>query len=240
MKRFLKYFFIGSILFAGGIALLFYRPRYLRRWISSDATRGVLFHVDTNQRLIALTIDDGPHHMITPQILDVLDLYGVNATFFLLGENVNGNETLVERMIADGHEIGNHMLDDQRSILLKPEEFERQITAADQLLREFGEVHWYRPGSGFFDQRMVTSANRLGYQLVIGSVYPYDAQIPAQIDATKFVSNYVLANTTPGAIIVLHDGHDGRSRVIDVLTEIIPQLKADGYEFVTLSELTAQ
>lgn len=237
-KNFLKISGWTLLGLGGLVALLVYRPRYLRRLIStSQPQNGVLYHIDTDQKVVALTIDDGPHPTITPQILDILDLYEVPATFFLLGNKIAGHEELVRQMVCAGHEIGNHMLDDQRSIFLPAAEFDRQIEGAHALLSELGPVNWYRPGSGLYDQRMLTAATQLGYKVVLGSVYPYDAQIPGHIEATQIVSSYVIANTTPGAIIVLHDGEDERARIVEVLTEIIPQLKADGYQFVTLSEL---
>lgn len=239
-KKLLQYTIWSFLIVTGLLALLFYRPRYLRRLLHSDGSAGkVLYHINTEEKVVALTIDDGPHPEITPQLLDILHLYDVPATFFLLGNNVNGHEDLVRRMIQEGHEIGNHMLDDQRSLFLPAAEFDRQLLAAHDLLSRFGPVRWYRPGSGLYDQRMLKAANHLGYQVALASVYPYDAQIPGQIDATQFVSSYVIANTTPGAIIVLHDGEDERARIVEILTEVIPQLKTDGYRFVTLSELAS-
>ena len=222
------------------VGLLLNRPRWFMPIVQRATHRDVLFHVETQKKVIALTIDDGPHATITPQILDILKENGVRATFFVIGMNVLGNEHLIDRMVFEGHEIGNHMLVDDRSINLSPAEFERQLRQTDRILRQFSRPTWFRPGSGFYTSQMVEQIKENGYRLVVGSVYPYDAQVPAPLDATDFLSNHVLANTVPGSIIVLHDGQDDRGRVVAILERILPLRKDQGYTFLTVSELAAE
>ncbi len=226
--------FMGA---AGVLTLLFHRPRWFMPMVQKATHRDVLFHVDTQQQVIALTIDDGPHATITPKILDVLADHNVRASFFLIGMNVLGNERIVERIVAEGHEIGNHMLVDERSIDLSSREFLRQLQQTDRILRQFARPTWFRPGSGFYTHQMVEQIKTNGYRLVVGSVYPYDAQVPATLDATEFLTNHVVANTVPGSIIVLHDGQDDRERVVGVLERLLPTLLDQGYRFLTVSEL---
>src|SRR5437016_5065317 len=94
-----------------GLAL-FYQPRWLLSCLSGRSHRIVWF-VETDKPLMALTIDDGPDATGTRAILDVLARHGARATFFLLADNIRGNEELVSRLLAEGHEIGNHMLRDE-------------------------------------------------------------------------------------------------------------------------------
>lgn len=194
----------------------------------------VLFSVNTDEKVIALTIDDGPHPEVTPQILDVLALHDVQANFFLIGERVVGNEKLVERMVAEGHEIGNHMYEDARSIALPEEQFEEQLEKTHALLAAIGPVRWFRPGSGLFNRKMLNRIAQRGYRLVLGSVYPYDAQV----GSVSFSNWYIRNSVRPGSIIVLHDGTTERGRIITVLQNILPLLKNQGYRFVTLSEIS--
>ena len=92
----------------------------------------VLCYVATEARQFALTFDDGPHPMTTPGLLDVLARHSARATFFLIGARVAGNETLVARIAAEGHELANHLMHDERSVLMAADRFRRRATARDR------------------------------------------------------------------------------------------------------------
>ena len=132
-------------------------------------------------------------------------------------------------MVAQGHEIGNHRMRDEPSIQLSEEEFERQLLQAHNILRDYSTVRWFRPGSGWFNQRMLRQLKKHGYRCVLGSVYPYDTII----GVVSLLSDYILRNIFAGSIIILHDGSLERERTVEVLKEIIPKLKKSGYQFVT-------
>jgi peptidoglycan/xylan/chitin deacetylase (PgdA/CDA1 family) len=225
---------VGAIAGISTIIALLYRPHFLTQLINKRTDHDVLFRIPTDQKIMALTIDDGPHSDTTPQILDLLDEYDAHATFFTIGERVAGNEAILQRLVADGHELGNHLMRDARSIQLAPEEFEKEVADTHDLLAPYGKVRWFRPGSGFYNQRMLNHIRQYNYELVLGSVYPYDAQLPYP----QFLSRYILNNAQAGGIIILHDGTPERgARTVEVLGEIMPALQAQGYRLVTLSEL---
>jgi len=141
-----------------------------------DTSPEVLYSVDITDRIIALTIDDGPDSTTTPQILDILKQYKVRVTFFLISDHIHENEALVSRMAAEGHELGNHMTKNQPSIRLSTESFEDDLLQADQILSNYGMVKWFRPGSGWYNQGMLNTASKHGYRCALGSVYPFDPQ----------------------------------------------------------------
>ena len=224
-----------TLLWFSIIAFIILRPLPLIRLISAWNQGQVIYTIDTDQKLIALTIDDGPHADITPLILDVLKKHQAKATFFLITNNIKKNEDVIQRLVDEGHEIGNHMLDDNRSVYLSESEFNQQIQEADKALKQYQpEIAWYRPGAGLYNQRVLDSASQLGYRTVLGSIYPYDASISEQSGGKGFIEYFIKSNSHPGGIIILHDG---RIRTVHVLDEVIPYLKADGYTFVTLSDL---
>ena len=212
----------------------FFKGRFFSRLVEETTHDEVLFHVNTTEKVIALTIDDGPHPELTPAILDVLAEYDVPATFFVIGSQVAGNEDLMRRIVAEGHELGNHLMSDKRSIGLDPDEFERQLANAHRLITPFGPVRWFRPGSGWYNERMLQQIRPYNYRCVIGFVYPYDAQV----HSVEFASSYILGNTVPGSIIILHDGKEDRQATVNILHWIIPALQKRGYRFATLSGLT--
>lgn len=225
---------IAWLLFALGsfVAFATLRPSFIVRWLA-ERNPNVLFYVDTENQVTALTIDDGPHQIVTPRILDVLSAHQAHATFFLIGSRVYGNEEIVRRMVKEGHELGNHQWISTSSIRLSENEFQNQLLQTHDILANFGPIRWFRPGSGWFNQRMLQQIKDQGYRYVLGSVYPYDAYVPF----IGFLSRHILRNAFSGSIIVLHDGTLGRRRTVNVLRRVLPELQRRGYRIVTLSEL---
>ena len=111
--------------------------------------------------------------------------------------------------------------------------FVQSIREAGDVLSRFGPVRWLRPGSGWYNHTMLDAIEQEGYRCALGSVYPYDGRgMPARIAAA-----YILANTRPGAVIILHEGKGRGPRTVAVLNRVLPALRARGYRVVTLSEL---
>ena len=202
----------------------------LARWYP-----GCLYRVPTDAPLVALTIDDGPDARTTPLILAELRRHGARATFFLIAERVEGQEGLVRRLVAEGHELGNHFTRDQPSIRLSPRAFEADLLQAHQVLATYGPVKWARPGSGWYSRAMLEVMGRHGYGCALGSVYPFDATIPSASVAARFV----LRHSRSGAVVVLHDGGARGERTVKALREVLPELRRRGYRVASLSEVVA-
>jgi peptidoglycan/xylan/chitin deacetylase (PgdA/CDA1 family) len=191
--------------------------------------------VSTQERLVALTIDDGPDPVSTPLILAELRRQEARATFFLITGRLQGQEPLVRSLVAEGHELGTHFTQDRPSIRLTPRAFEADLLQAQRNLAPWGRLIWARPGSGWYSQAMVGVMRRHGYRCVLGSVYPFDATIPS----VGWARRYILRNARAGAILVLHDGGSRGRRTARVLAEVLPELRRRGYRVVSLSELVA-
>ena len=214
-----------------GVAL-WTAPRWLIPQIVSRAPR-CLFAVATNENAIALTFDDGPDRQHTPEILRVLEEQGARATFFLISGNVTGAEPIVSEIVRRGHEVGNHLTRDEPSIRLSPTEFVAAMGEAGTVLSRFGPVRWLRPGAGWYNRTMVDAIEREGYRCALGSVHPLDGYGTS----VRLASAYILANTRPGAVIVLHEGGRRGARTVAVLRRVLPVLRERGYRVVTLSDL---
>ena len=228
---------IGSLIIASelvmGAAFVFQSSRIVS--IIAHRSPQVVYLVDTQEPAVALTIDDGPDPAATPRILDLLSQHDAHATVFLITSRIPGNEDVVWRAVREGHELGNHLTTDDPSILLSPTEFERQLLEAHHELSRFSDVHWFRPGSGWYRERMLSIVRKHGYRCALGSVYPFDPQIPS----AWFAQQVVLRRVRPGAIIVLHDYGTRGERTVDALAVILPQLNRRGFRVVTLSELVS-
>jgi peptidoglycan/xylan/chitin deacetylase (PgdA/CDA1 family) len=223
-----------GIALAGTGALLAAPPTWVLDRLAARFP-GCLFRVVTKEPVVALTIDDAPGAGTTVAILAALRRHGARATFFLIGRQVRGREQVVRRLAAEGHEIGNHFMQDRPGIRLEPGEFARDLDEAHETLAPYGSLRWARPGSGWYSGAMVDVMRRRGYECALGSVYPYDAAIPW----VGFASWHILRNVRPGAIIVLHDRGPRGWRTARTLRSVLPALRERGYQVVTLSQLVS-
>lgn len=234
---------IVGLLASFAACLLLFPPRWAFR-VATFFVPGATYFVDTEEKIIALTIDDGPDAAATPEILRVLQKYDVRATFFVIGSRVRGNGLLPGEMRARGHELGNHLTEDVAAIRYSASEFEAQMLAADKIINAASrngneddfQLSALRPGQGWYSPAMVSTARRHGYRLVLGSVWPYDTEVKS----SGFASWFILANARPGAILVLHDTKRWGSRTCATLETVLPELKRRGYRFVTVRELLRQ
>ena len=211
------------------------RPGFVVRRLSRRYP-DVLFRHPTRERVVALTFDDSPHATLTPRLLDVLAAYDAHATFFAIGSHIPGNEDVLLRLVAEGHELGNHMMEDAPSHRLAPDEFERQLLQTHALLEPFGGVRWFRPGHGWYNRRMLEQVHRHGYRCAMASTYAYEFLTALSGDCE---ARQILLNIRPGAIIVIHDGAEDRERTVVALRHMLPVLRDRGYRVVTLSKLAA-
>ena len=194
---------------------------------------GVVFRIVTDERAIALTIDDAPHPDVTPGLLRVLRAAGATATFFIIGSNAEAYPELVDSIRADGHELANHLHTDRMSVGLSDREFVDELLRTDAIIGPTGQPRWCRPGSGFITKRLIRLMNENGYTPCLGTAYPIDLYTPVELTVVQF-----LDNVRPGAILILHDGGASRQDTIEVLSTLLPRLKSMGYRLETLTELS--
>lgn len=215
------------------IFYLFYgQPRWLLS-IPNYFLPEVIYFKETDQPIIALTIDDSPDPKTTPKILEILNKYQVRATFFVITNNIEGNEEIIQQIVNDGHELANHLTEDFPSIKLTDEEFEKQLSSAHKNISEYYQPRWLRPASGWYNKNMINTAHHHGYQVALGSIFPFDTNI----SSSGWVIQNILFNASFGDIIILHDSHDWGIRTVSTLDLVIPELLHRGYQITTLSEL---
>jgi peptidoglycan/xylan/chitin deacetylase (PgdA/CDA1 family) len=204
---------------------------FQRRWPD------VLWRVSTKSKIVALTIDDGPSEY-TAEIMQLLKANDATATFFIIGSNVPGREEALEDLVRNGHELGNHAMHDEPSRSLSDATLVEEIQTVEELIhtaytsvdRNLKPPKYFRPGSGFFSERMRSMLARLDYRLVLGSIYPHDPQIPYW----RLNANHILSMLQPGGIIVCHDR---RSWTIPMLEKVLPEIRRKGYRVVSVTEL---
>ena len=191
-------------------------------------------------KCVALTFDDGPHPEYTPQILDILDEYGVKATFFVVGENAERYPEIIKRIIDSGHEIGNHTWSHKQMNSLSKEQIQKEITKTQNFLKEsfnYSPVLFRPPGGGEYTFAKET-AEALGCTYVLWA-WRTDSKDWACPDAES-ISQTVLSTVSEGDIVLLHDYVGGKSSTPQALRQIIPQLLAQGYSLDTVSGLLSR
>jgi len=210
--------------------------------IAGKAFPEVIFSVSTREKLIALTIDDGPHPAVTPGLLETLASFGVKATFFIIGSHATRWPQLLDDIASQGHELANHLMFDEAAYKLTAEQFEKELVQVDDILqlrwgaRQVPNRKWFRPGHGWVRQWMFPILRKHGYRMALGSIYGHDPLLRNP----KMIASMLKKQVFPGGIIILHDGGPTRKQTIDILKDIIPQYKRRGYEVVTLSELLSR
>ena len=197
---------------------------------------GVIFSGTTAcGKKIALTFDDGPHPVKTPKILEILEKNGVKATFFVVGSLAEYHPEIVKKEAELGHEIANHSYTHPRFSKLTEAEIKAEIEKTDKIIKKAAGVtpRLFRPPEGAYSQGIVSIAASLGKETVIWTVDTLDW---AKSPVDKIVDN-VKNNVTAGSIILFHDCTRDGTFTTEALEILLPYLKSQGYEFVTVSEL---
>jgi len=188
--------------------------------------------VDTDEKDVALTFDDGPHPVYTPTVLDILDRHNIKATFFMMGRNVERFPAVAREVLARGHEVGNHSYSHPKLIFMSPARVREEIERTDALLRgigAMGPIHFRPPHASKF-LVLPYVLNQMGKLSVMGDGDPEEwKRRPAAV-----MTESILRQTRPGSIIGLHDVMGVET--IKTLEAIAPALIARGYRFERVSE----
>jgi peptidoglycan/xylan/chitin deacetylase (PgdA/CDA1 family) len=195
--------------------------------------------VDTSDRVVALTFDDGPTPGYSEEILHILQVDGVRATFFVTGADLGAHPELGQRIVADGHELGNHS-HSHRAMVGRSFAFIRdEIERTDRLIRAAGhegEIYFRPPYSKRF-LALPAYLSATGRTTIMFDVEPESyPEIAADHDR---VVDHVVEEVRPGSIILLHVMHEGCRETMEAVPAIIRELRELGYRFVTVSELLA-
>ena len=195
----------------------------------------ILWRIETERPLVALSFDDGPSPEHTARVLDILARHGARATFFLIGTRASAHPALVRRMREEGHETANHYLTSGSALGDSRAAFVDKLLRTEQILGRPADRKLFRPPGGLIWPSQLTELERRGYVCVLGSAYPYDPKHPP----AAYIRWLVAKNLRPGAIVVLHDGIADPSRTIAALDGILEAGREKGLRFVGVGELLA-
>lgn len=202
---------------------------------TSAGLRDSYNRVPTTLPFLALTFDDGPHPANTPRLLDLLKQRNVKATFYVVGTNAKRYPEIMRRIVAEGHEIGNHTVTHPNLSKMSADGVRNELRVChDAIVSATGVApRTMRPPYG-----AITSAQKswikkeFGYSTILWSVDPEDWKKPG----SSVVTSRLVSGAGPGGILLVHDIH---SPTIDAMPSTIDQLLAKGYQFVTVTQLLA-
>ena len=201
-----------------------------------DAQNALLQEGDSAVPEVALTFDDGPDPVFGPQVAAILKAKGVPATFFLVGMRVKQYPDVARLLARDGFELGNHTYNHQDLPALKPHEIASELRLCDKDIFDATGRHTtlMRPPGVQYNDKMLGVTKALGYVTVSWTVGAKDYDKDTNAD---FIKERILDRTAPGAIILLHQD---TAATVAALPAIIDGLRAQGFQFVTISQMLAR
>ena len=181
------------------------------------------------EKLIAITFDDGPRRETTERLLDGLEERDARATFFLIGRQIEGNEDLVERMQAEGHQVGSHTWSHTRLTGVSADTLRQEVGRTEEALEDLlgPGSYWLRPPYGAVD---AADRDLIQTPMIKWSIDPRDWE---KLDTAQ-VTAAVLKAAAPNQIILLHDIYPTS---VDAAMAVVDALQGEGYRFVTVAEL---
>jgi peptidoglycan/xylan/chitin deacetylase (PgdA/CDA1 family) len=206
-------------------------PKHAASATDDAATTEPVFYVDGGRKAIALTIDDGPSPLYTPQVLRILEKYKVKASFSMIGENVTCYQEMAREVADAGHMIVNHTWNHADLALLSASQTRSEIaSASDAIHKAVGKTPtMFRAPYGAWSRAALEYCASEHLTPLDWSVDPRDWAMPG---VREIVTN-IMANTRTGSIILEHDGGGNRSETVAALKIVIPRLLDEGYHFTT-------
>jgi len=184
---------------------------------------GTIWNLNSDNREIYLTFDDGPAEDITPAVLDILEKYNAKASFFCIGRNVERHPDIFMKLKPAGHAVGNHSYSHVRGLYMNNGDYYDDI----ELASRFIDSSLFRPPYGLItpSQARVLSSK---YKIIMWSVLSvdYDRTVPASTSL-----DHVIKNTTSGSIVVFHDSQKASGKMLKILPKYLEHFTSLGYSF---------
>ena len=183
------------------------------------------WNFSSQKKEIYLTFDDGPLPVITPWVLEQLNIHNAKATFFCIGENIHKHPEVFQKVISENHSIGNHTYHHLNGWKTKDVDYIKNVRSTEKLLSNQSQ-RLFRPPFGKIKISQSRKLRELGYQIVMWEVL--SADFDQKLSARECVEN-VLKNVKNGSIVVFHDSEKSFPRLKESLPIILKTLKDNGY-----------
>lgn len=234
---------LRRLTFAGGlfgVALLCFIALWKLSSVRSFQLLGEsITRIPTTKKSVTLSFDDGPTPQYTDEVLNILARYQIKASFFVTGAEAERHRAEAQKIVAAGHELGNHSYSHTRMIFKSPGFIRRELERTDAAIRAAGwegPIH-FRPPYG---KRLLVLPWILAQQRRLSVMWDIEPEShPEVATSSTAIARHVLERVQPGSIILLHLMYDSREKSRQALPLIIEGLKKRGYAFKTIAELRA-
>ncbi len=188
-----------------------------------------LYYISDDSKAVALTIDDGPDPVYTPQVLQVLRTYGVTATFSMIGRYVAAYPHLARTVAEEGHHVANHTWTHSDLVHMPAHRVHTELARASNAIHSATGVHpqLFRAPYGAWSAAVLRQCAQMKMVPMDWSVDPRDWARPG----VRSIVRNIMRNTRPGSIILEHDGGGNRSQTVKALSIVLPRLLDEGYHF---------
>jgi peptidoglycan/xylan/chitin deacetylase (PgdA/CDA1 family) len=199
-----------------------------------------IWHAKTDEKIIALTFDDGPNDPYTSEVLDILAENHIKATFFMVGNCIKRFPDTANRILAAGHSIGNHSVSHKFINYFKPNFYQLEVESNQNIFKEYLNIT-----PTLYRSPWLWRYPKLLSELKERSLTPISGEFCHSLEVYRInsdkIAKAVIRKAKPGSIIIFHDGKEGetgdRSQTVEALKLVIKRLVKDGYRFVTVDEL---
>lgn len=201
----------------------------------TDAEPHLHYQQPTTEKEVALTFDDWASEAVVLEVLDILDEYDIQSTFYLKSEKIQNNPNLARLLIERGHEVANHTYSHPDTTTLTPKELQEDVYHAHQIITEAIQeqpLPYFRPPFGRIDDEASYAVSAMGYEVI--GMYDVSSYDWNDEYTEEDVINRVMTNIQPGSVIVMHILDDIHTPA--VLDDVIESIQAEGYEFVLTSD----
>lgn len=199
---------------------------------------GVIHEFPVQRNLVAITFDDGPDPVYTPQVLEILGRHDARATFFVTGTRAAAFPDVTSRMAAQGHQVGSHGFRHQDYRRLTSQQFLEEIEKTEQVIQRLtGRTPTvFRPPYGEYNPYMVDLLESRGYHFVMWT-WATNSNDATRHPKSEEIAQRIIGGVKPGSIILLHDHGGDRRATVQAVDKVLAHLKQKGYQFVTLDTL---
>ncbi len=192
---------------------------------------GVVWRIPTDKKELFLTFDDGPHPLITPKVLNILDRYNAKATFFCVGANVQKYPAVYAEIILQGHQTGNHTYHHQNGWKTGRSDYFEEVQKCHSLISS----NLFRPPYGKIYPGQLQILRKNDYHVVMWNVLTRDYRKSS--DPAKLLRK-AIKKATPGSVIVFHDSDKAAENMLYMLPEFLEHFSGKGYTFSTITSPT--
>ncbi len=199
-----------------------FRPCFIAGWIYPEA----IFRIKTDEKIICLTFDDGPHPQVTPLVLEILDRFEVKATFFCVGENVSRFPEVFDEVKRRGHAVGNHTFNHLKGFEFPADDYVRNVKKASGYI----DSDLFRPPHGQIKLSQI-KALKDDYRIIMWDFITYDYD--KNIEPEKIIDE-VKKRSRNGSIVVFHDSLKAENNVLNALPVVLKFWKENGYKVCCL------